>query len=388
MMNLKEVCLLVLTVLAMPTFQAAAQKAPEHHTESRDDNDLHHQHHEAENEHEEAEIVLSDAQQHMAGIRLDTLQRQPLNSNIYAPAEIKVNGYKSYVVSPRVDSVVTSRHVTLGENVTVGQPLITLFSDVMVDMQSELQQAWSDWQRVEKLGAKAVGEQRFVESRTRYMAAIRRLTALGIDGDSLPDIAGEPGYPLGEYTLSAQTSGVVVSDDFNQGQRIEAGQSLMLISDESSLWVEARFPAQNDIHLQKGTQATVLIDGMQAEAVVTQEAHTIDPHTRTRVVRMLLDNQSHQFHSGMFADVYFAQPSSQGVLAVQDSALMRNAQGQWQLFVVDEDDGFVARTVALGERFGDWQQISGVEEGTRYVSEGAFFVASELAKGGFDPHNH
>jgi len=32
--------------------------------------------------------------------------------------------------------------------------------------------------------------------------------------------------------------------------------------------------------------------------------------------------------------------------------------------------------------------VSGIEPGTRVVTAGAFFLASELAKSGFDIHNH
>jgi cobalt-zinc-cadmium efflux system membrane fusion protein len=32
--------------------------------------------------------------------------------------------------------------------------------------------------------------------------------------------------------------------------------------------------------------------------------------------------------------------------------------------------------------------IEGLAPGTQVVTQGAFFLQSELAKGGFDPHNH
>ena len=67
---------------------------------------------------------------------------------------------------------------------------------------------------------------------------------------------------------------------------------------------------------------------------------------------------------------------------------MRDADGDWQIFTETEDGDLSPVTVTLGPKFGEWQAISGVNAGTTYVSRGAFFVASEIAKGGFDPHNH
>ena len=90
----------------------------------------------------------------------------------------------------------------------------------------------------------------------------------------------------------------------------------------------------------------------------------------------------------MFADIYFKGPITGGVLAVPQSALMRGADGDWQIFVLDDDGGLIPKEVTLGPKFSEWQAINGVQEGISYVSRGAFFVASEIAKGGFDPHNH
>ena len=340
-------------------------------------------------EHGEATTVnLSEGQRQTADIHLETLQPMTLSEQVYAPGEIKVNGYRSYIVSPRVSSVVTARHAALGEKVTSGQPLVTLFSEEMITAQSQLQQAHVEWQRVSKLGQSAVGEKRFVSARTEYNAANRRLQALGLSGATIARIEQNTNYPLGEYTLTAQTPGLIMTDEFNQGQRIEPGQPLMLLSDEAHLWVEARLSAQNDLHLQPGDQASVVVGDIAAIGTVIQESHTIDPVSRTRTVRLELDNQAHRFHSGMFVDIYFNGPQTDAILAVPQSALMRDTDGEWQIYIADDEGDLIPQGVTLGPQYGDWQAISGVKPGQTYVSRGAFFVASEIAKGGFDPHNH
>ena len=105
-------------------------------------------------------------------------------------------------------------------------------------------------------------------------------------------------------------------------------------------------------------------------------------------MRLELDNQDHRFHSGMFVDIYFNGSQTDAILAVPQSALMRDAEGEWQIFIADDDGDLLPQVVTLGPQYGDWQAISGVKPGQTYVSRGAFFVALEIAKGGFDPHNH
>jgi len=67
---------------------------------------------------------------------------------------------------------------------------------------------------------------------------------------------------------------------------------------------------------------------------------------------------------------------------------MRGADGDWTVFVETKAGEFSATEVELGRSLGNVQEVTGIRSGSRVVTRGAFFVASQLAKGGFDPHNH
>ena len=344
-----------------------------------------HEHHD-EHEHGDA-VVLNEQQRSLANIRVAELQPQIFDDELYAPGEIKANGYTSYVVSPRVDSVVLRRHVALGDQVEAGQALVTLFSETVAEAQAKFRTASSEWQRVQQLGRQAVGDKRFVEAETDFDASKARLLAFGLAEQSIVARTNNSNN-LGEYTLVAASEGVVRSDDFHQGQRVEAGQLLMDLVDEHELWVEARLSPTKQFELPLGSVATVKVGDAVFNATVAQEAHTIDPITRTRVVRLLIHNKDHRLHPGLFVDVYFSFTTDQQVLAVPENALIRGADGDWTVFVEHEPGKFKAVEVMLGRSLNGWREISGIEAGTRVVMSGAFFVASEFAKGGFDPHNH
>ena len=162
----------------------------------------------------------------------------------------------------------------------------------------------------------------------------------------------------------------------------------MVLANEDTLWVEARVSPNKKLNLPVGTPATLSFSGQQYDAKVIQEAHTIDPITRTRIIRLLVENKDDSLHSGMFVDVNFRFHTQTPVMAVPETALMRGADGDWTVFVEDHPGEFTAVEVELGQSLGDYRQIIGIEPNTRVVIEGAFFVASEIAKGGFDPHNH
>ncbi|MBA4742097.1 MAG: efflux RND transporter periplasmic adaptor subunit [Azoarcus sp.] len=339
-------------------------------------------------EEESAATALNTTQMALADIKVEPLVARVVEYQLYAPGEILSNGYTSYRVSPRVASVVLRRHVALGDHVKQGQPLVTLFSESVARTQAEYQKAWSEWQRVRALGRKTVGEQRYVSAQSDIEAAEATLLAYGVEKSAFEAERKRSSNNLGEYTLRAEIDGAVLADEFEQGQRIEPGAPLIMLADEKQLWVEAHLPADMTLTLGAGTLAEVRAGAARAEARVSQEAHTIDPITRTRTVRLLVDNLGHRLHPGQFAEVFFRFRTDTAVLAVPESALMRGADGDWTVFVENAPGKFEPVEVELGRALGSVREIVGIEPGKQVVMQGAFFVASQIAKGGFDPHNH
>ena len=335
---------------------------------------------------------LSATQMTLANIKVATLERKPMDYQLYAPGEIKANGYTSYRVSPRVDSVVLRRHVALGDHVNKDQDLVTLFSETVADAQASYSVTLAEWQRVQDLGRKTVGDRRYIAAKSEAQAAYGRLLAFGLSEKAIEALSGkskaQEEYIMGEYTLVAERAGAVLTDDFHQGQRVQAGDALMELADEKELWVEARLAPNMQLKLPTGTKAMVKVGDELFAAHVSQESHIIDQETRTRVVRLIVANNLHRLHSGMFADVYFSFMTEEPVLAVPEAALMRSADGDWVVFIEGDDSKFSAHEVELGRSLGKWREISGIAEGSRVVVEGAFFVASQIAKSGFDTHNH
>jgi cobalt-zinc-cadmium efflux system membrane fusion protein len=359
------------------------------HEEEKDGHDEHG--HEGDNkeeeEHEEG-ITIDPKKMSLANIKVENVSLEYQFSTIYAPGEIKANGYTSYVVSPRTESAIISRHAALGEHVEVGQKLVTLFSEAMAQAQADYLIASTEWQRVKRLGNKTVSESRLLQAETTYNASYGKLIALGLTEKAIDSISNKDIRAFGQYTLIAQRNGVVLQDDFIQGQRVDAGDSVMLLADEKELWVEAKVSPNKKLNLSIDSPAILKLDGQSYNAKVIQEAHTIDPITRTRIIRLGVQNTGDNLHSGMFVKVYFQFSTKQRVMAVPEEALTRSADGDWTVFVEDHPGEFKAVEVELGRALGEFREIIGLESGARIVTKGAFFVASEIAKGGFDPHNH
>ncbi len=180
-------------------------EAHDDHKES-DGHKKHEGHGKDEHDSPRGAVSLTPSQIKLANIQTAALRPEFIDYHVYAPAEIKVNGYTSYNVSPRVVSVVIKRHVTLGAHVKKGQLLVTLFSEAMAQAQADYQVSYAEWQRVKKLGRKIIDEKHYLDARTGVQVSYGRLKAMGLSEETIKTIPRQKS-DLGEYQLTAKIDG-------------------------------------------------------------------------------------------------------------------------------------------------------------------------------------
>ena len=340
--------------------------------------------------HEEGGVHLTPAQQEMAGVVVETLQPRDIVNELRAPGEIQLNAYATSKVVPRIAAQVLVRQARLGDSVEQGQALVLLSSVEMAQAQGDLLVAEREWQRVSKLGRDVVSEQRYTEARIAREQARARVSAYGLTDDEIKQLvtSGKAELANGQFQLLAPQDGTVIRDDFIVGELVEPGRVLFEISDESVLWVEARLTPDEAAQIQVNARTTVVLGERQVEGRVTQVHHALDEDTRTLGVRIEVPNPDDRLHPGLFVEARIAGRSSERALAVPDDAVLRSPDGDWQVFVEHEPGEFEPREVEVVRTTAGFTVIGGIEPGTRVVTKGAFFLQSELAKSGFDIHNH
>jgi len=369
----------------------AEQHAQQAARDNSDDHDEHAHGREAESaaSHSEgATLELTAEQQKMLNLQVITLQPDAdATRTLTVPAEIISNQYRTWVVPVRIDSQVQSRSATLGQHMEKDDPIATLFSPAMAQLQSELQVAADGWRRVKNLGRRTVGNQRYLDAQGQYQSLRARAKGYGLSDGAITDIeAGKS--EKGVYTLAAPDDGLVLEDAFQQGQWLTAGSALVTLVDESELWAEAALPPSPGLQISTGTSARVIVGGTSVDGKVIQSGHRLNPVTRTLSVRVAIPNAGHLLHPGMFADVALALAAPENALTVPEEALTRSADGDWQLFVEEEPGHYKPVEIQLNGQLENRRIVTGIESGTRVVTRGAFFLASEMAKSGFDIHNH
>ena len=342
-----------------------------------------------EGEEESGAVDISVDQQRMAGIVVESLQARSLAAEISAPGEVKLNAYLTRKVSPRITAQIMQRHVRLGEQVTTGQPMVTLSSVEMAEAQGALQVAELEWRRVESLGKSTVSERRYTEARVAQQQARSRVSAYGMTAGQIAALfAGNENSADGTFQLLAPQAGTIIRDEFIEGEYVEPGRELFEISDESQIWVEANLTPEEALGVKTDSRARVRVGDTWFEGRVIQAHHVLDETTRTLAVRIEVANPDEQLHPGLFVDTRIVGSDLVDVFAVPEDAVLRSADGDWAVFIEEAPGKFESLEVEVIRTLNGLAVIEGVSSGTRVVTQGAFFVQSEIAKSGFDIYNH
>lgn len=348
---------------------------------------------ESDEDHKQAIVTLSKQQMDAAGIKVTPLALSMNQTIINAPGRVVFNRYKTVSISPRITAQFVKRHVALGDAVKKGQAVATLSSIEMAEAQGALLLAYREWLRVKKLGPNIVTEKRYTQSNIDLQLAKARATAYGMTASQVASFVKTEDFSKanGLFILTSPINGTVLEEEYIKGQQIESGEEINLITDESSLWVIANIAPKlaHDIHV--GNSASVLVDGHLFTAQVVQISHSVNEITRTNEVRLSVENKHDDLHSGLFVDtqIQLGNKSNSLALTVPDTALLRSADGDWQIMVEqDHSTEFKAVEVTVKHVINGVAAIEGLEPGARVVTQGAFFVQSELAKGNFEVHQH
>ncbi len=336
----------------------------------------------------EAPRRFTEAEMAEAGIVVAPVATQPLPRLMRVPGEVRVNGYTSSLVSPRVSGVVITRHVRLGDRVTAGQPLLRLFSAGMAEAQSAFVLAHQEYARLTGVGRAAVSRKETDQAFIALQEARVRLQTYGLTDADLAALErnGLTGGRIGEFDLNAPQAGVIVAESFRAGEVVEAGRSVAEIGDGVTVWIAA-MASPSIAAAMDGTEADFAVDGETHPATVLHVSPVLSENTRTAEVRLETPNLEGRLRPGTFVDVrlYGARDP---VVAVPTEAVLRTSDGDWAVQVEHEPGVFEPQEVEILYAVGDLTAIEGLKEGTRIAVKGAFFIAAEAAKSGFDTHAH
>jgi membrane fusion protein, heavy metal efflux system len=163
----------------------------------------------------------------------------------------------------------------------------------------------------------------------------------------------------------------------------------MTVTDLSTVWVQADV-YEKDIHsVREGQPAEVVVSSYPDRIFtgrITYVSDVLEPSTRTAKVRVEVPNQQNLLKLEMFATVRIPTPATRSALAIPANAV-QNVDGTTVAFVKAAGDRFEKRPLRLGQRSGDWVEVTdGLKAGDTVVTEGSFLLKSEAKKSELGHH--
>lgn len=297
----------------------------------------------------------------------------------------------------RIGSTVTGRVVAvkqhLGSPVQAGDVLAVLNSAELGQAQLTYLKARSQAALEERnvqrakllLSADVIGnaelqrrENALEMAQAEHRAAADQLKVLGMSSAALKHIA-QTGSIDSVKPVTATSAGIVVERNVTQGQVVAPSDPMFTIADLSRLWVVADVPEQQAAGAKVGQDVAIEIPalgGKQVAGRLIYISDTVNPQTRTVLVRTVVENKQRQLKPAMLATMLIATEAVPR-LTVPAGAVVRE-NNQDYVFLQVKPGQFKLTGVRLApEVNGQRPVLSGVKLGDPVVIDGAFHLNNE-----------
>ncbi len=374
-------------------------------------------------------LTLTKEAAALAEVEVTKVKRRPLNASILVTGKVVEDETRVHSVTAWVSGRIDRLFVDFtGTRVSVGDHIAELYSPQMISAQEEYLEARK------ALSEMAASKSPLMLDTTRasVRAARDKLRLLGLDEMQIKEIETS-GKAKDHITIRAPHGGIVTKKRVQLGTYVKTGQELYEVVDLTQVWVEL-LAFERDLPLLKfGQKVEVRVDaipGKVFEGRISLLDPEIDPRTRTLPLRVVLENKDLRIRPGMFARASVKVPldaegnprtkdfsnawicpmhpevvrkekgncpkcgmplvkgstlglHGQGVLqdplAVPESAVLFTGRRSivWVALAGDKPQ-YMPREIILGPRGeGYYVVLSGLMEGERVVTEGAFKIDSE-----------
>ncbi|MGD0057882.1 MAG: efflux RND transporter periplasmic adaptor subunit [Verrucomicrobiia bacterium] len=304
--------------------------------------------------------ITADARQRM-GLTTSMVEQRALAREVRTSARITADETQLYRVTVKVDGWVDKLFTaTTGQFVKQGDPLLTVYSPDLLTLQNEY------------LTALRSGSSNLVVS------ARRRLSLWDISDEQI-DRLDKTGVAEKMITLFAPAGGWIIERMVLPGQKITAGEPLLVIADLSTVWADADIYQSDLLYVKVGMPVELTLSSWPDKKFtgkVTFVSPTLDPESRTMKARLEIPNPELLLKPEMFATATLSYELGEG-LAIPETAVMRTGQ-QTYAFRDAGDGRLVPTPIVVGERSdGYYQLLSGLSAGDKVVTSANFLVDSE-----------
>jgi cobalt-zinc-cadmium efflux system membrane fusion protein len=343
-----------------------------------------------ENKADTAELFSLPPDQ-MSHIQVVAVDKSKLPRALRLTGAVAYNAFKTTPVFSAVGGPVQEILAEPGQNVKVGQTLLTVTSPDYSAARSAYLKAVTAFQLADKnydrskdlYEHKAIAERDLqqaesdrAQAQADQQSAEDALRALGIrDPESL---VKAPPKTTGQIPVPAPAAGQIVERLVGPGQLLQAASTqCFTISDMSTVWVLVNV-YQNDLaYVRKGDRVDLTTDAYPDifHGTISYIADALDPNTRTLQARIVTENPGYKLKKDMYVTATVHAGALANALTVPDSAVLRDTENQPFVYVQTGSNQFARRLVKVGDSQDGRVLIEdGLKEGEHVVGDGSLFL--------------
>ena len=288
---------------------------------------------------------------------------------------------------------VVDLRVKLGDSVTKGQVLLSIYS-------ADLAGAFSDYQKAvvdERLARKALDRAQLLYSHGAFAqkdlevaqdAADKAKVDVQNTEHRIRVLGGDPAHPDSVIELRAPIAGTVVEQNvagFEGIKSLDNSPNLFTIADLSQVWVVCDV-YENDlggvnlgdpVDIRLNAYANKLYKGTVADI-----SRVLDPNLRSAKVRIVLENSDAALRPNMYAVATFRSRKLQSHLVIPATAMMRLQDKDWVFRREDQNQFRKIEVQSIGATVGGFQELQDgrLKSGDQVVANALEF-SSAVAEG-------
>lgn len=248
-----------------------------------------------------------------------------------------------------------------------GQPIVGVYSPDVLAASRELISVASTGGATNELAA----------------AAREKLALLGVGEADIERTLSEK-RPLQTFAVVSPADGTATDIMTQQGQWVMRGMSVARIDDLTRLWLELDVTEGDIATVKVGQKVAITVEALPGRifhGVINYPQRTMDAAARVLKVRVEVENMDGALMPGMFARATVSVPApAPAPLTIPATAPLLTGR-RAVVYVADpaKPGAFEGREVELGPRRGEtYEVVSGLREGERVVTRGAFQIDSAL----------
>ncbi len=320
-------------------------------------------------------VMLTPESARRIGVTYAVADRGPLAADVRTVGLVTYDETRVKTIAPKVDGYVEELYVNYtGQSVRAGDPLLRIYSPMLVTAQDELLLARK---LASDMGTDSSDASR--HARDLLESARRRLRYWDVPDDAIATLE-RTGRAEKTLTLRSPITGVAVKKNVLAGQRIMAGDATYQVADLSEVWLEGEVFERDLAAVRVGQTVTADFDalpGQERRGRIVFVAPTVTQDTRTVQVRVALTNADEVLKPGMYATIHIRGAAGAPVVSVPRSAVL--VTGTRSLVFVKGDDSMLTpRDVELGVTTDDRVEVrKGLKAGETVVASATFLIDAE-----------